>query len=48
MLPGIITKNQIAFVPRRSITDNVLVAFQLLHYMRQKKKGTEGELTLYE
>lgn len=46
LLPGIISENQAAFVPNRSITDNVLVAFELLHHMKQKKKGNDGEVAL--
>lgn len=46
ILPGIITDNQSAFVPGRSITDNMLLAFELLHYMKQKKKGAEGVVAL--
>lgn len=46
LLPGIISKNQSAFVPGRNITDNVLVAFEMIHYMRQKKRGEEGEVAL--
>lgn len=34
ILPGIITENQFAFITSWSITDNVLVAFELLHYMK--------------
>lgn len=28
----------------RGISDNVLVAFELLHYMKKKNKGQEGEV----
>lgn len=46
VLPFIISENQSAFVANRSITDNVLVAFELIHYMSQKKRGTVGEVAL--
>lgn len=46
ILPSIITDIQSAFVLERNITDNVLIAFELLHYMKQKKKGGEGEVAL--
>lgn len=46
ILSEIISENQSAFVPRRSITDNVLLAFEMIHYMKQKKSGLVGEVAL--
>lgn len=42
ILPNLIFENQSAFVPGRSITDNVLVAFEVIHHMNRKNKGSEG------
>nr|DAD24222.1 TPA_asm: hypothetical protein HUJ06_025685 [Nelumbo nucifera] len=46
LLPNIISNAQSAFVPGRAITDNVLVAFELIHFMRRKRKGKVGEVAL--
>lgn len=46
ILPGLISESQSAFVPDRSITDNVVVVFEIIHHMRNKSGGQDGELAL--
>lgn len=42
VLPNIISEYQSTFVPVRSIVDNLLVAFEVLHFMKCKNKGKMG------
>ena len=41
ILPQIITENQRAFLSKQLITDNVLVALELMHYLDHKREGKE-------
>ena len=41
ILPDIIALNQSAFVPGRMITDNVLLAYEMTHYMQTKRSGRD-------
>lgn len=46
LLPGLISETQSVFVAGRSITDNVVMAFELIHHMKWKGGSQEGEVAL--
>lgn len=46
VLLDLISENQSAFMSNRLITDNVLVAFEVMNHISQKKNGKEREMAL--
>ena len=46
ILPDVVSEAQSAFVPGRQITDNVLVAFEVMHCINQRRKGKEGLMAI--
>ena len=45
-LPNIISENHSAFMSKHLIIDNVLVAFETMYHISQKKNGKVGEMAL--
>ena len=46
ILPDVISNAQSAFIPNRLITDNTIVAFEMLHHVRSRRKGKTGHMAV--
>ena len=46
ILPNVILESQSAFVPNQLIIDNTIVAFEVLHRMRNKRTGKKGQMAI--
>lgn len=46
ILLNIIFETQNTFVPRRQIINNVLMAYEIIHYLRQRRGGKQGFMLL--
>ncbi|XP_062093901.1 uncharacterized protein LOC133799929 [Humulus lupulus] len=46
VLHHVISEAQSAFIPGRLITDNILVSFEVMHYMKRKRAGKEAFMAI--
>lgn len=46
VLNSVISENQSAFIPGRLISDNIMISFEAMHYLKRKMTGKTGSMAL--
>lgn len=46
LLEFVISENQSAFISGRQITDNVMTSYEIMHYLKRKRRGIDGFMAL--
>lgn len=46
LLHFIMSDTQSAFMPGRLITDNILISFEVMHYLKRKRRGNDGFMAI--
>lgn len=46
MLETVISENQSAFIAGRQISDNVMTSYEIIHYLKRKRRGVDGFMAL--
>ncbi|XP_030487638.2 uncharacterized protein LOC115704575 [Cannabis sativa] len=46
VLPQLISEYQSAFIPGHLISDNIMISYEVMHYLKRKRHGKEGFMAL--
>ncbi|XP_074336620.1 uncharacterized protein LOC141673779 [Apium graveolens] len=46
LLEEVISDTQSAFIPGRLISDNIMISYEIMHYLKRKSRGKEGYMAL--
>lgn len=46
MLQSVVAENQSAFIPGRLISDNIMISYEVMHYLKKKRRGEEGVMAI--